>query len=57
MNEWQRREAELLARENAWYNSLPPFMKLVDNHLYFCIMYLAMIPFAFAIGLVFGLLL
>ena len=57
MKEWQRREAELLARENAWYDSLPPFMKLVDNHLYFCIMYLIMIPYAVIIGIGIGLLL
>lgn len=57
MMEWQRREAELLARENAWYNNLSPFMKLVDNHLYYCIMMIFILPVGFLIGLGIGLML
>jgi hypothetical protein len=56
MKPWELKEAELLAKENAWANSLSPFMKIIDNHLWFCVLLFFMFPLAFLIGLGIGLL-
>jgi len=57
MKEWERREAELLRKENAWYDSLSPFMKAVDNPLMYAAMLLVSWIGASGLGLLIGMML
>lgn len=57
MNPWQIKERELLAKENAWYRKLSPFMKAVDNHWHYAVGVILLSGLAFFIGLCIGFLL
>lgn len=57
MNYWEQREAELLRQENAWYNELSPFMKMIDNVWYFCIFFLTTCFLCFDLGFLIGIML
>ena len=54
MNEWQRKEAELLKKENAYLERYNWFEKIIDNHLYFCIFLVLVWVVAWNIGLLIG---
>ena len=54
MNYWEQREAELLAKENAWYDNLSPFMKAVDDPLLFSLGFLIANLTGFCIGTLIG---
>ena len=57
MKEWQLKELELRRKENAWFDELPGWMKVVDNHLYFVLILVLVFPIGFGIGLGIGFLL
>ena len=57
MKEWQLKELELQRKENAWFDELPEWMKVIDNHFYFVLVLLLILPISFGIGLGIGLLL
>ena len=57
MKDWQLRELEIKKRENAWYESLSPFMKAVDNHTMFCFMLIVSWIVATGLGLLIGVML
>ena len=57
MKEWERREAELLRKENAWYEELHPFMRMIDNPLYFCVFLFGICALAFHVGVLIGMML
>ena len=57
MKDWQLRELEIKKRENAWYESLSPFMKAVDNHMMFCFMLIVSWIVATGLGLLIGVML
>lgn len=55
MNEWQRRELELQRKERAWFDALPEWMKIIDNHWYYLGILVLSMPICFGIGLIIGL--
>ena len=57
MNEWQRRELEQLRKENEWFERLPAWMKVIDNHLYFVLILVIGLMLGFNIGFMIGLML
>lgn len=57
MNQWELNEQELLRKENAWYDKLNPFMKAVDNPLYYMIGTFTISLVAFGIGVGIGIML
>ena len=57
MNEWQRKEAELLKKENAYLERYNWFEKIIDNHLYYCIFLVLVWVVAWNIGLLIGFML
>jgi hypothetical protein len=54
MNEWQLRELELQRKENAWFEALPEWMKIIDNHWYYIGILALSMPICFGIGLLIG---
>jgi len=57
MNEFERRELELQRKENAWYDTLNPFMKLIDNNYTFFAVLATVNLLAFGLGLLIALIL
>ena len=57
MQEWQLKELALRKQENAWYEKLSTFMKLIDNHYTFFAILVVANVIAFGVGLGIGLLL
>lgn len=57
MKSWELKEHEIQQRENAWYNTLSPFMKLMDKHSHFLIVLALVNIIAFGLGLAIGFLL
>jgi hypothetical protein len=57
MKPWELKEAELRAKENAYYNNLSPFMKAIDNNVWYCVGLTVLAPVCFVIGLGIGALL
>jgi hypothetical protein len=55
MNEWELREYELLKKENAWYDKLNPFWKMIDSHSGYILFLLVMSGFSIGIGILIGL--
>jgi hypothetical protein len=56
MNYRKQMEEELLREENAWLDKLSPFMKIVDSHIGFILLSWFVIPIAFGLGLLIGLI-
>jgi hypothetical protein len=56
MNYRKQMEEELLREENAWLEKLSPFMKIVDSHIGFILLSWFVIPIAFGLGLLIGLI-
>ena len=57
MQEWEQREMELQRQENAWFDKLNPFMKMIDNPLYYMLSLLMVAVFCFGIGVLIGVML
>jgi hypothetical protein len=57
MTEWDRKEADLQRKENAWYEKLSPFMKMVDNPVLYYAMLLIGCIFGFGLGTLIGVML
>ena len=57
MTYWEQQEQELLRKENAWFDELSPFMKLVDDPFTFFILLFAAGVCSFGIGFVIGMML
>ena len=54
MNQWQRKEHELLAKESAWLKELSPFMRFIDDTYGFIMFIVASSSAAFLLGLGIG---
>ena len=54
MNEWQQKELELQRKERDWFDKLPEWMKIIDNHWYYLGILLLLTPISFGIGLFIG---
>lgn len=57
MNEWERKEAELLKKENAYLDEYNIIQKLFDNDMYFLIVFAILLMLGFNIGFLIGMVL
>lgn len=57
MRDWELRELELRRKENEWFEKLPEWMKIIDNHWYYIGILFLSAPIAFGLGLGIGFLL
>lgn len=55
MNEWELREYELLKQENAWYDKLNPFWKMIDSHSGYITFLWVVCGFSLGIGILIGI--
>ena len=57
MKEWERREMELLRKENAYYDAYTPFEKFIDNDWTYMLGIVILVPACMCVGLLIGLVL
>lgn len=56
MKPWQLKETELLRKEHEYLTKFNLFEQLIDDHLYYVLLYILLIPISFGIGVGIGLL-